>query len=71
MFHELLKNLFRTNAPLVLMYFPDYRNSTLDIRRVLGHELYLDYLKNYTTYFNIRKYIKVNFRLLTTLTYHM
>ena len=61
MFHLLLINIFRTNSPLMLMYLPDYRNSTVDSGRVIRHDLYHEYLKNYTKHFNIRKYIKVHF----------
>ncbi|XP_058808102.1 flavin-containing monooxygenase 5-like isoform X2 [Phymastichus coffea] len=53
------KNL-RTNVPKELMAWPDYRNFSGDERSSVPHYLVLQYLRNYTAHFNLRRYIRFN-----------
>ncbi|XP_058795399.1 uncharacterized protein LOC131666600 [Phymastichus coffea] len=51
------KNL-RTNAPRVLMAFPDYQTFGGENRSCVKHETVLNYLHNYTEHFNFRSHIR-------------
>ena len=58
------KNYFRTNVPQLMMSLPDYPLPKGDGASVASHQQVLEYLRNFTDHFNLRKYIKVNINLL-------
>lgn len=52
--------MLRTNLPKEIMTYPDYQEFIgEEDRSYVNHESVLEYLRNYTEYFDLRQYIKV------------
>ncbi|XP_058803076.1 uncharacterized protein LOC131671001 isoform X2 [Phymastichus coffea] len=56
--HSSLYKYLKINGPKEFLSYPDYTMFTAGNGSFVYHSLVLEYLKNYTNYFNLRKYIQ-------------
>ncbi|XP_014236199.1 flavin-containing monooxygenase FMO GS-OX-like 4 isoform X1 [Trichogramma pretiosum] len=56
--HSSMYYNLRTNLPKDLMSYPDYRQFSGENRSCVSHKTIVQYLRNYTDYFDLRGYMK-------------
>lgn len=59
--HSSMYKHLRTNIPLNVMEFPDFASKQGNSEGFVGHREVLRYLQDYSSNFDLKKYIKVRF----------